>query len=101
MENNLFVITGGPGAGKTAVLNELRRRGYICVPEAARQIIKEQVQGGGDALPWGNRERYARLMMDLSIACYLENVSATSPTFFDRGIPDTLCYAQLIRLPVV
>ncbi len=71
------------------------------MPEAARQIIKEQVQGGGDALPWGNRERYARLMMDLSIACYLENVSATSPTFFDRGIPDTLCYAQLIRLPVV
>ena len=38
---NLFIITGGPGAGKTTVLTELQRLGFTCVPEVARQIIQE------------------------------------------------------------
>ena len=42
MENpNLYVITGGPGSGKTTVLAELERQGFRCAPEVARQIIQE------------------------------------------------------------
>jgi predicted ATPase len=102
--NNRFVLTGGPGAGKTTLLRELERRGYRCVPEVARQIIREQVEMGGDAVPWGNTARYAELMLAGSIEAYLlqgrmPHASGASPTFFDRGIPDTLCYARLIALP--
>lgn len=98
MKNSLYVITGGPGAGKTAILDELQRRGHICVPEVARELIREQVRSGGDALPWGDRAQYARLMLDWSVSSYLKHASARLPTFFDRGIPDTLCYARLIDL---
>jgi predicted ATPase len=44
---NFFVISGGPGAGKTSVLAELEKLGFRYVPEAARQLIQEQTQTGG------------------------------------------------------
>jgi predicted ATPase len=95
---NLYVITGGPGAGKTSLLRELARRGLICVPEVARQIIQEQVASQGDAVPWGNTARYVEIMLSRSIAEFTRHSGARQPTFFDRGIPDVLCYARLIDL---
>ena len=95
---NLFVITGGPGSGKTTVLRELAKLGFQYAPEVARQIIQEQVQAGGRALPWDDRETYTALMLQRSIESYLEHTPALKPTFSDRGIPDTLGYARLIGL---
>ena len=89
-----------PGSGKTTVLLELQQRGYNFATEVARQIIQEQVQQGG-ALPWSDRERYTRIMLERSIASYLNHMPASAITFADRGIPDTLCYARLIGSPQV
>jgi predicted ATPase len=96
--SRLVVISGGPGAGKTTLLLELERRGFRCAPEVARQIIQEQVRLEGDALPWGDRERYCRLMLERSIASYREHAGTEETTFFDRGIPDALCYSRLAGL---
>jgi predicted ATPase len=97
-KRNLFVITGGPGSGKTTVLRELERRGFRCVPEVAREIIRQQVSSGGIALPWGDREYYTKLMLERSIESYREQDTEGQPKFCDRGIPDTLSYARLIGL---
>ncbi len=96
---NLFILSGGPGSGKTTVLAELARLGYQTSSEVAREIIQEQMPSSGSALPWKDREAYTRLMLERSIASYLEHTSASGPVFFDRGIPDTLGYARLIGLP--
>jgi len=93
---NLYVLTGGPGAGKTTLLDELQRRGFSCIPEVARQIIQEQVQTAGTALPWSDTARYAKLMLERSILSFCEHTPALQITFCDRGIPDTLCYLRLI-----
>ena len=95
---NLFVISGGPGSGKTTLLNTLKARGYTIAPEVARQIIQEQVQLAGTALPWQDREAYTRLMLQGSIASFLQHTASPTAVFFDRGIPDTLGYARLIEL---
>ena len=64
---NLFVVSRGPESGKTTVLHELASLGFAFAPEVARQIIREQVQSGGTALPWRDREAYTRLMLQRSI----------------------------------
>lgn len=95
---NLFILTGGPGAGKTTVLLELEKRGFPHAPEVARQIIQEQVRSGGTALPWKDRELYTRRMHERQVASYQAHTPAPSVTFSDRGIPDTLTYARLIGM---
>lgn len=99
MKQYLFVVSGGPGSGKTTVLAELERFGFAYSPEVARQIIREQVASDGTALPWADRSAYTLLMLQRSIDAYRAHSDALSPTFFDRGIPDTLGYARLIGFP--
>lgn len=94
----LYVITGGPGSGKTTLLSELSRRGYRCVPEVARLVIQEQLQTGGVALPWKDTRQYSEIMLERSIAVFLENAAVPETAFCDRGIADTLCYMQLVGL---
>ena len=66
----------------------------------ARDIIRNQVKTRGDALPWDNTVRYARLMLLRSVVDFEEMAHVPTPCFFDRGIIDTLGYARLIDIPV-
>lgn len=95
MHDNFYVVTGGPGAGKTTLLQALSKYNVLCVPEVARQIIREQVEQGGRAVPWDDAVQYKELMLQRSIEDYLR-IDTSLPVFFDRGIPDTLAYARLI-----
>src|ERR1700677_5125557 len=99
INKNLIAISGAPGAGKTTLLDILQSRGSACVPEVARHIIQEQMRSSGNFLPWQDTTTYITLMLEGSIASYLDHKNAQHPTFFDRGLPDTLGYAQIIRLP--
>jgi predicted ATPase len=112
-----YVITGGPGSGKTTAVAELARRGHICIPEDARAVIREQVAiqeqvaSCGQALPWADASRFADLLMEQSIATYRKQAVIwhvqpakypQSPVYFDRGIGDAFTCADLIghTLPV-
>lgn len=97
--NNFYVITGGPGCGKTTMLEVLQKRNYTVVPEDARQIIAEQSAMNGNALPWKDKILYQQLMVDRSAATYKAQVGNTGILLFDRGIVDALCYATLIGMP--
>ncbi len=62
-----IVLTGGPGSGKSTLIEVLHRRGYPHSQEAGRAIIQEQVSIGGNALPWGDR-RFRRADAGLGTA---------------------------------
>jgi predicted ATPase len=47
---NRFVVTGAPGSGKTPILRELVRLGFLGVNEPAREILAEQRAIGGDGI---------------------------------------------------
>lgn len=64
MSDNFFIVTGGPGAGKASLITELARRGLHTIPETGRAIICEEMQSGGDALPWADRMAYAEQMLE-------------------------------------
>jgi predicted ATPase len=95
-----IVITGGPGAGKTSLIDALERRGFARTIEAGRAIIQDQVRTGGDALPWGDREAYARLMLAWEMRSWRDAEGLAGPVFFDRGVPDIVGYLRLSGLPV-
>ena len=95
---NFYIVTGGPGAGKTSLLAELGNSGYQYVEEVARNIIREQIDTGGDALPWANIRKYSDLMLSYSIADFVRNEKEDKLLFFDRGIPDTYGYEVLSNL---
>lgn len=96
-KNNFYILTGGPGSGKTSIIETLREIGYDCVPEVGRKIIKEQITLNADALPWSDTEKYSNLMLSYSIQDYMNLFESSELHFFDRGIPDALGYTKLIN----
>jgi len=46
-----FIITGAPGAGKTAIIRQLELEGFSVVEEAATDVIAA-AQGQGTVQPW-------------------------------------------------
>jgi predicted ATPase len=98
--DRFFVLTGGPGSGKTTLIEALKARGYATTEEAGRGVIREQMQSGGGGLPWIDRERFAELMFEWELRSYREAERQHGPVIFDRGLPDTIGYLRLEGLEV-
>jgi predicted ATPase len=80
---NFFVFTGGPGAGKTALLRHLQALGERVVEESARAVIRETPH---DRMG----EAFFRRIAARDIAAFDALQHATTRVFFDRGLMD--CY---------
>lgn len=96
----LFVITGGPGAGKTTLIGALAHAGFAVAPEAGRHVILEQQARGGTALPWIDPLAFAQAMLAHDVESHARLLTAAGPAFCDRGIPDTIGYLRLEGLAV-
>lgn len=96
--DHLFIVTGGPGSGKTSLIEALALEGLWHTPEAGRSIIQDQVAIGGNALPWIDRQAFAELMLTWDLRSYREASRRAGPVLCDRGIPDVLGYLALCGL---
>src|SRR5215467_4468939 len=94
--DRFFVVTGGPGSGKSSLIDALERLGYARTEEAGRGIIQDQVAIGGRALPWDDRVLFAELMLSWEMRSYRMAQRTDGPVFFDRGVPDVLGFLRLI-----
>jgi len=92
------IITGGPGSGKTSLIDSLRSRSYGCSVEAGRGIIQDQVLIQGRALPWLDPRLFAELMLAWEMRSYHMAKQSAGPFFFDRGVPDVLGYLRLSKI---
>ena len=86
---NFFLLTGGPGVGKTTLIEHLRARGERGVEETHRRVIREQVATGGAALPWRDAQAYGERTAREDVAIFDAMSDVDERVFFDRGIPDT------------
>jgi len=98
--DRFLVFTGGPGAGKTTLVEALKVRGFSTTEEAGRGVIRREVESGGDGLPWIDRERFAELMFEWELRSYRDAERQKGPVIFDRGLPDTIGYLRLEGLEV-
>lgn len=95
-----IVITGGPGSGKTSLIEALAREGYAVRPEAGRAIIRNQLAIGGRGLPWVDPGLFAELMLAADLRSHADALAGPGNVFFDRGLPDIAGYLTLCGLPI-
>jgi predicted ATPase len=89
-----YVLTGGPSAGKTTLLDELARRGYRTIPEAARTYIAAEFKKGR-TIEEIRADEVSFQYTILSLKRSNENcISPNELIFFDRGMHDTIAFLR-------
>jgi predicted ATPase len=96
----LFVLTGGPGAGKTTLIDALAGSGFATAPEAGRAIIRQQTPIAGRGRPSTDPGLFAELMLSWDLQSYHAHTRRPGPVFFDRGIVDVIGYLKLLGRPL-
>lgn len=89
----VYVISGGPGFGKSVLIEKLRQLGYPIGGEVARQIIELQLKNGGIVLPWKDASAFEELVMKRRIE-FLNSVNTEAIAFSDRGLPDQAAFSH-------
>lgn len=88
-----IVITGGPGTGKSTVIDELINRKYNCMKEISRQVTIEAQKQGITQLFLTAPLLFSEKLLEGRMQQYEDACSLNSDlVFFDRGIPDVHAY---------
>ncbi|TDE18342.1 AAA family ATPase [Dyadobacter psychrotolerans] len=95
-----IIITGGPGSGKSTLIEALQTRGFLCKQEVSRQLIREQVALATGCVPWQDLDCFANLALNKMITDYNSAGIKDEIVFFDRGIPDVIAYLKAGGLQV-
>ncbi|MEP1490005.1 MAG: ATP-binding protein [Algibacter sp.] len=92
-----IVITGGPGTGKSTIINELINRGYPCLEEISRQVTIDAQKEGVDQLFLTQPLLFSERLLEGRQKQFLDADKIESPIiFFDRGVHDVLAYMDYI-----
>jgi predicted ATPase len=96
---NWYVITGGPGSGKTTTVNLLKDMGYKTTIEHARHYIDTmRVKGKTVEEIRKNQIEFQLKILDMQI----EEERSHAPDeiiFLDRAIPDARAYYRFLNIP--
>lgn len=91
-----IIITGGPGSGKSTLIERIKALGYSCVEEAAREVINQYE--GRNVSPWGDMQEFVRLVYE-RIHPELQK-PLSGPTFCDRSLIDCIAYLKEAGMPI-
>jgi predicted ATPase len=93
LSNMVYVITGGPGFGKTTLINLLQKKGYSVCGEGARALIAPEVSREDR-----NEIVQIPLNFEQNVAClrieFLQSVNLNTIAFSDRGLPDQIAFSR-------
>ncbi len=88
-----IVITGGPGSGKTSLINFLAKHGFQCVQEISREITLQAQKEGIDQLFLTDPILFSQKLLEGRLKQFKETYYfQKSILFYDRGLPDITAY---------
>lgn len=97
MNTKKIVITGGPGTGKSTLINNLIGNGHTCMEEISRQITLDAQKKGIDQLFITDPLLFSELLLKGRQKQFIDaDIYKNETVFFDRGIPDVLAYMDYI-----
>lgn len=97
MNKEIIVIIGGPGTGKSTIIDGLVGKGFCCYPEISRQVTLEAKQQGIEQLFLENPLLFSELLLEGRKKQFKSALKETyEVVFIDRGIPDVLAYMHYI-----
>lgn len=97
MAKKIVVIIGGPGTGKSTIIDVLIVKGFCCYPEISRQVTLEAQKQGVEQLFLENPILFSELLLEGRKKQHQNALSETHDVvFLDRGIPDVLAYMHFI-----
>ncbi|AWA31544.1 ATPase [Flavobacterium magnum] len=97
MDKEIVVIIGGPGTGKTTIIDGLTAKGYCCYPEISREVTMEAKKQGIEQLFLENPLLFSELLLEGRKKQFINACSESHDiVFLDRGIPDVLAYMHYI-----
>ncbi len=97
LKTKRIVITGGPGTGKTALIEHLVDLGYHCLPEISRSVTKKAQEEGIDQLFLEQPILFSEMLLKGRLQQYHEARNAATPyLFYDRGMPDVISYMNYL-----
>ncbi|MEA3514965.1 MAG: AAA family ATPase, partial [Nanoarchaeota archaeon] len=85
-----YVLTGGPGSGKSSIILALEQQGEFVIREAAEDYIRFR-QAQGQKEPWTEPDFQDRIL-DLQIQRESRIPYYAERVFIDRGLADGLAY---------
>lgn len=91
------VIAGGPGTGKTSIINHLKKQGFVCFDEISRQVTLQARKDGIEQLFLTEPLLFSEKLLEGRIQQFLDASNTKEfVVFLDRGIPDVLAYMDYI-----
>ena len=97
MKSKKIVITGGPGTGKSSLINELKKRGHSCFDEISRQVTLDARKDGIDQLFLTKPLLFSELLLKGRKKQFDQaKETKENVVFLDRGIPDIVAYMDYI-----
>ena len=97
MNTQKIVITGGPGTGKSSIINELKKREHICFDEVSRQVTLDARKKGVEQLFLTEPLLFSEMLLKARVQQFNEaNAIKNKPVFLDRGLPDVLAYMDYV-----
>ncbi|WP_372754384.1 AAA family ATPase [Mariniflexile sp.] len=97
MNSKKIVITGGPGTGKSTLINHLIKNGHTCLEEISRQVTLDAQKKGTSQLFLTEPLLFSELLLKGRIRQFEQsNYLKSDFIFFDRGVPDVLAYMNYI-----
>ena len=97
MNPKKVVIAGGPGTGKTTIISELKKRGFLCYDEISRKITLQARKDGIEQLFLTDPLLFSQKLLEGRTQQYKDAEKETEDiVFLDRGIPDVVAYMDFI-----
>lgn len=93
-----IVLIGGPGTGKSTVLNKLKEKGFFCFDEVSREVTLKAQKKGIDQLFLTEPLLFSEMLLEGREEQYLKaEKRKENIIFLDRGIPDVHAYMNYFK----